>query len=116
MKGRAHAEASSSHSLHPLRSPLHDMAFGNLRDLVVKTVLSKDGTEIHAEAIGNPSNPHVVFVHGIDVCSHPAAGLCSLARTGMACTSAAFDPVFSLPEVQAQIYAVSSPSRRRTYF
>ncbi|KAI0656978.1 alpha/beta-hydrolase [Cubamyces menziesii] len=35
----------------------------------VKTLRSADGTPIHAEAVGNPRNPHVVFVHEMMLCS-----------------------------------------------
>lgn len=28
-------------------------------------VLSADGTEIYADATGNPSNPSIVFIHGL---------------------------------------------------
>jgi pimeloyl-ACP methyl ester carboxylesterase len=31
---------------------------------VSKTLQSKDGTIIYADAIGNPTNPGVVFIHG----------------------------------------------------
>ncbi|VDC05095.1 unnamed protein product [Peniophora sp. CBMAI 1063] len=33
----------------------------------VKSLTSKDGTTIHADAIGDPSKPHVVFVHGLSL-------------------------------------------------
>jgi hypothetical protein len=32
---------------------------------VTKTLQSKDGTIIYADAIGNPKNPSVVLVHGL---------------------------------------------------
>ncbi|KZV68761.1 alpha/beta-hydrolase [Peniophora sp. CONT] len=34
---------------------------------VVKELTSKDGTVIYADAIGDPSKPHVVFVHGLSL-------------------------------------------------
>ncbi|RPD75403.1 alpha/beta-hydrolase [Lentinus tigrinus ALCF2SS1-7] len=36
--------------------------------IVVKTPRSADGTRIHAEAVGNPRNPHVVFIHEATLC------------------------------------------------
>ncbi|CDO77067.1 hypothetical protein BN946_scf184473.g11 [Trametes cinnabarina] len=35
----------------------------------VKTLRSSDGTVIYAEAVGNPENPHVVFIHEVTLCS-----------------------------------------------
>ncbi|KAI0720798.1 alpha/beta-hydrolase [Cerioporus squamosus] len=35
---------------------------------VVKTPRSADGTRIHAEAVGDPRNPHVVFIHEATLC------------------------------------------------
>ncbi|KAJ2969821.1 hypothetical protein NUW54_g12873 [Trametes sanguinea] len=35
----------------------------------VKTLRSSDGTVIHAEAVGNPRNPPVVFLHEVTLCS-----------------------------------------------
>jgi len=32
---------------------------------ISKLIKSKDGLEIYAEAVGDPSKPHVVFIHGI---------------------------------------------------
>ena len=36
---------------------------------VVRTPRSSDGTHIYAEAVGNPRNPHVVFVHEATLCA-----------------------------------------------
>ncbi|KAM5536148.1 hypothetical protein V8D89_010247 [Ganoderma adspersum] len=36
---------------------------------VVRTPRSSDGTHIHAEAVGNPRNPHVLFVHEATLCA-----------------------------------------------
>lgn len=58
-----------------------------------KVVKSRDGTEIYAEATGNPSGPHVVFVHGY------------------ACSGSCFDPLWALPSFQKEIYAVRYDSR-----
>jgi pimeloyl-ACP methyl ester carboxylesterase len=30
----------------------------------MKIVLSQDGTRIYADALGDPSNPPIVFIHG----------------------------------------------------
>ncbi|RDX40773.1 alpha/beta-hydrolase [Lentinus brumalis] len=35
---------------------------------VVRTPRSADGTRIHAEAVGDPRNPHVVFIHEATLC------------------------------------------------
>ena len=35
----------------------------------VLTLTSKDGTKIYADALGNPSNPAIVFVHGVALCA-----------------------------------------------
>lgn len=34
---------------------------------VVKNLTSKDGTTIYSDAIGDPSKPHIVFVHGLSL-------------------------------------------------
>ncbi|KAI0822899.1 alpha/beta-hydrolase [Trametes gibbosa] len=31
----------------------------------VQTLRSRDGTTIHADAVGDPRNPHVLFIHGV---------------------------------------------------
>ncbi|KAF8524150.1 Alpha/Beta hydrolase protein [Hysterangium stoloniferum] len=38
-------------------------------DIVITTLASKDGVEIYAEAVGDPSKPHVVFIHGLGLSS-----------------------------------------------
>lgn len=32
---------------------------------VVKNITSEDGTAIYADAIGDPSKPQIVFIHGL---------------------------------------------------
>lgn len=34
-----------------------------------KVVVSKDGTEIYADAVGDPTNPALVFIHGFSLSS-----------------------------------------------
>ena len=34
---------------------------------ITKTVRSKDGLKIYAEAAGDPSKPHVIFIHGLSL-------------------------------------------------
>lgn len=51
-------------------------------------VVSKDGTVIHAQAVGNPANPHVIFA------------------PGLGCTLTAFDPLFEEPFLLANLYMV----------
>jgi hypothetical protein len=68
-------------------------------------VASKDGTPILAEALGDPSKPHVVFAHGTFVSKsslHEANRL-----IGMAADMTFFDALFERPEIQSSIYAVS---------
>lgn len=55
---------------------------------VVKILTSSDGTQIYADAVGNPSRPHIVFVHGISL------------------SAAVFDKIFLDPEYQARYYLV----------
>ena len=59
---------------------------------VVKTPRSDDGTRIHAEAVGDPRNPHVVFIH--------EATLCCLV----------FDELFQGARLTDHLYLVSGPS------
>lgn len=59
---------------------------------VVKTPRSADGTRIHAEAVGDPRNPHVVFIH--------EATLCCLV----------FDELFQDARLTDHLYLVSGPS------
>ncbi|KAG6840255.1 hypothetical protein C0991_007912 [Blastosporella zonata] len=61
--------------------------------LTTKVVKSKDGTTIFAEACGDHTKPHVVFVHGF------------------ACASTVFDKMFSLPEMQKNLYLVRYDAR-----
>jgi pimeloyl-ACP methyl ester carboxylesterase len=55
---------------------------------IIKFVKSKDGLNIYAEAVGDPSKPHVVFVHGL--------GLSGIA----------WDAQFSNSQLIKRIYAV----------
>lgn len=34
-----------------------------------KVVISKDGTEIYADAVGDPTKPALVFIHGFSLSS-----------------------------------------------
>jgi len=61
----------------------------NALRLTTKVVKSKDGTEMFAEACGNPSKQAVIFVHGLG------------------CTSTVFDRIFSLHEFQTNLYLVN---------
>ncbi|KAG6895753.1 hypothetical protein C0992_012832 [Termitomyces sp. T32_za158] len=61
--------------------------------LTSKVVVSKDGTTIFAEACGDHSKPHMVFVHGL------------------ACAATAFDKLFSLPNLQKNFYLVRYDAR-----
>ncbi|KAF5381995.1 hypothetical protein D9615_004206 [Tricholomella constricta] len=54
---------------------------------------SKDGTKIYAEATGNRNGPHVIFAHGL------------------ACTNAAFDPLFSDKAMTSKLYMVRYDTR-----
>ncbi|KAJ7264236.1 alpha/beta-hydrolase [Mycena rebaudengoi] len=56
--------------------------------LTTKRLISKDGTEILAEAKGNYSKPHVVFVHGFSS------------------NGTAFDPIFNLDVLTENMYMV----------
>ncbi|KAI0034468.1 alpha/beta-hydrolase [Vararia minispora EC-137] len=55
---------------------------------VVKLLTSKDGTTVYADAIGDPSKPHVVFIHGASL------------------SGAVFDHIFQDPRYQSQLYLV----------
>lgn len=55
-----------------------------------KVVISTDGTEIYAEAVGNPTKPHIVFVLGFSLCA------------------AVFDRIFLDAEFQESYYLVRS--------
>lgn len=57
--------------------------------LVVKILISSDGTQIYADAVGNHSKPHIVFVHGISL------------------SAAVFDKIFLNPEYQDRYYLVT---------
>lgn len=56
---------------------------------MVKILTSSDGTQIYADAVGNPSKPHIVFVHGISL------------------SAAVFDKIFLNPEYQDRYYLVT---------
>jgi pimeloyl-ACP methyl ester carboxylesterase len=53
-----------------------------------KLIKSSDGTEIYAEAGGDYTKPHIVFLHGF------------------ACTSTFFDRLFALKEMRENLYLV----------
>jgi pimeloyl-ACP methyl ester carboxylesterase len=106
---KTHAGPDRVDQTTPLLSPLHCpsrvMSKGGLGNFKAQTVMSKDGTEIFAEAVGDPAKPHVVFVHGDNL--HFLHEFLIYIFTGVACTGAIFDPIFILAEMQAHIYAVS---------
>ncbi|KAJ7264262.1 hypothetical protein C8J57DRAFT_1718701 [Mycena rebaudengoi] len=64
--------------------------------LTTKRLISKDGTEILAEATSNYAKPHIVFVHGFG------------------CTGAAFDPIFNLDVLTENLYMVRYDTTRDT--
>lgn len=66
-------------------SKLSSMSF----DTTSKVLTSSDGTEIYAEAVGNPLKPHVVFVHGFTL------------------SGAVFDRIFLNAKFQESYYLVS---------
>jgi pimeloyl-ACP methyl ester carboxylesterase len=53
-----------------------------------KTVKSKDGTDIFAEATGDPTKQAIVFVHGL------------------ACSGLHFDALFAIPKLREDLYLV----------
>jgi pimeloyl-ACP methyl ester carboxylesterase len=60
-------------------------------------VASNDGTQIFAEAKGDPSNPCIVFLHGLS--------------TGMGC----FNNIFADPLWIARVFLVCSPRILKEY-
>lgn len=58
---------------------------------VVKTPRSADGTLIYGEGVGNPRNPHVVFIHEATLCS------------------SVFDQLFQDVRLTEHLYLVSLP-------
>ena len=56
---------------------------------VVRTPRSSDGTLIYAEAVGNPRNPHVVFIHEATL------------------SASVYDEVFQDPRLTEHLYLVS---------
>ncbi|GLB41198.1 putative alpha beta-hydrolase [Lyophyllum shimeji] len=66
---------------------------GILSSVVTKDFISRDGTKIHAQAVGNSAGPHIIFAHGF------------------ACTMTAFDPLFSDPKMLATLYMVRYDTR-----
>lgn len=56
-----------------------------------KIVPSKDGTDIFAQAVGDPTKPHVVFVHGFCL------------------GSIVFDRLFEDSVYVAELYMVNDP-------
>lgn len=65
-----------------------DAAAASLAATLKLTLTSKDGTKIYAEATGNKNGPHVIFAHGL------------------ACTNAAFDPLFNDKSMTSALYMV----------
>ncbi|KAJ6528305.1 Alpha/Beta hydrolase protein [Mycena sp. CBHHK59/15] len=64
-----------------------------MHPLTSKHLISKDGTEILAEATGDPTKPHVIFVHGFT------------------CTATAFDPLFKLEALTKNLFMVRYDTR-----
>ncbi|KAG6895752.1 hypothetical protein C0992_012831 [Termitomyces sp. T32_za158] len=60
---------------------------------ITTNVVSKDGTIIHAQAVGNPAKPHVIFA------------------PGLGCTLTAFDPLFEEPSLLSNLYMVRYDTR-----
>ena len=60
--------------------------------LIEKFVLSADGTKVFAGALGDPSKPALVFIHGITL------------------SSSIFNNIFALPELSQDFYLVSARS------
>ena len=58
-----------------------------------KFVTSNDGTQIYAEAQGNFSNPHLIFLHGLSS------------------NASVFDPLFAHPKLKQHFYMVRYESR-----
>ena len=46
-----------------------------VQDLTHRLIRSEDGTEIYADAVGNPSLPSIVFIHGLALSSIVFEGL-----------------------------------------
>ena len=61
--------------------------------LDARYLTSPDGTVIYADAIGNPSKPHIVFVHGLSL------------------SGAVFDNVFTDTRYHSEFYMVSTVPR-----
>ncbi|KAF8072112.1 alpha/beta-hydrolase [Lyophyllum atratum] len=76
-----------------LLSRAADAAAGALSATLKLTLRSKDGTKIYAEATGNKNGPHVIFAHGL------------------ACTNAAFDPLFNDKSMTSALYMVRYDTR-----
>jgi pimeloyl-ACP methyl ester carboxylesterase len=60
---------------------------------VIKSLVSKDGTAVYADAVGDPARPHVVFIHGLSL----SAGV--------------WDDIFSDERYHAELYMASSLPR-----
>ncbi len=61
-------------------------------------VSSKDGALINVDAVGDPTKPCIVFVHGITL------------------SGAVFDNLFAYPKLIAKFYLVSSLLFSRSFF
>ncbi|KAG6909979.1 hypothetical protein DXG01_013979 [Tephrocybe rancida] len=70
-----------------------DAALGALSATLKLTLKSRDGTAVYAEATGNKNGPHVIFAHGL------------------ACTNAAFDPLFNDAKLTSSLYMVRYDTR-----
>ncbi|KAF5381674.1 hypothetical protein D9615_005560 [Tricholomella constricta] len=60
---------------------------------VTKDLTSRDGTNVHAQSAGNPKGVHVIFAHGL------------------ACTMAAFDPIFEDKLLLSTLFMVRYDTR-----
>jgi hypothetical protein len=73
-----------------------------------RTLTSKDGSAVFAEAIGDPSKPAVIFGHGALMSSNIGGVHIEAYNTcpGMCGESAIFDVIFQREDLQQNIYAV----------
>jgi hypothetical protein len=73
-----------------------------------RTLTSKDGSAVFAEAIGDPSKPAVIFGHG--ALTAPKIGSIHIEThimcPGMCGESLIFDVIFQREDLQQNIYAV----------
>jgi hypothetical protein len=73
-----------------------------------RTLTSKDGSAVFAEAIGDPSKPAVIFGHGALITPTISGVYIEAYSTclGMCGESAIFDVIFQREDLQQNIYAV----------